>query len=84
MEEDDLPEEAKFDALGEDFLSNQQIPFKVSSNYGRGSPHFYVILSVGERDEHNWWFDPDQAEDLGIRLQQEAVQSRRGNEQQGH
>jgi hypothetical protein len=70
MEEQDLPEEVGFDAFGRDWHSSQPIPFKVWTNHGNVVPHYYVCMDVGEGDEYSWWFDPEQAQALGVRLQQ--------------
>jgi hypothetical protein len=68
------------DAVGTDFDTGEHhVRFTVWTNYGVGVPHYYVCLSVGTNDEHNWWFDPDQAEALGRKLQEFGALTRRQN-----
>lgn len=68
MNEGGRTEDPEIDALGEDFKSGARIPFRVASAYGRAEPHSYVILDIGADGDLFWWFHPDQAEALGIRL----------------
>ena len=79
MTEGDAPDGVEPVALGRSWDSGQEVPFKVWTNYGHGVPHFYVCLDAGEHDESGWWFDPDQAEALGVRLQEFAKLTRQQN-----
>jgi hypothetical protein len=79
-EDDSSDEQFDADAVGTDFDTHQHnVRFKVWTNFGVGEPHYYVCLSVGTNDERTWWFDPDQAEALGRKLQEFGALTRQQN-----
>jgi hypothetical protein len=76
---DGSSEATEADAVGTDFRTNQKVGFKVRTNYGHGVPHYYVCLDAGDQDEQSVWFDPDQAEALGRKLQEFGALTRQQN-----
>lgn len=40
------------------------------TNYRHGVPHYYVCLDAGDQDEYSFWFDSNQTEALGRKLQE--------------
>lgn len=49
--------------------------FSVGTRFGVGQPYFYVALDE-DGGERSWWLEPDQAEALGARLIEFAVECR--------